>query len=360
MFIKIYLASLKMNLFNIIAVLISIFIATKSYAYENCWNIKNIIQKNACESRNSNNIKQDRINEDAAKSSRRIEVELSESNKINRDKLRLQLLQLEEQKLENFFAQWQQNQTRINQLEKEKLFNIATVTSVVSGLINYKYINKLSELGKCKEARNFIQKGAHNSEKFILNISEIHKGMIAESCDKNFDMARSYYSRAYLNGSKEAATFLERIDEINLLSKKIDKENITTECKVKDADLSGNYYGECRDGFADGKGIAKGRDEYEGTFLRGDTHGNGKYVWGASSKWYGEEYTGGTFHNKKQGFGISTMLKHLNNEKYFPETGFLKDDKYVVNGLFFAGEIVLICESPNRCLEELNSRVINK
>jgi len=46
--------------------------------------------------------------------------------------------------------------------------------------------------------------------------------------------------------------------------------NSVTDCRVNDPDISGSYSGECVVGVAHGKGIAKGRDEYNGAFKNGN------------------------------------------------------------------------------------------
>jgi TonB family protein len=60
------------------------------------------------------------------------------------------------------------------------------------------------------------------------------------------------------------------------------------ECKVNDADINAEYTGGCKDGFADGQGIAKGRDTYEGAFVNGNKHGQGTYMWSSGAKYIGE------------------------------------------------------------------------
>jgi hypothetical protein len=79
------------------------------------------------------------------------------------------------------------------------------------------------------------------------------------------------------------------------------------QCKVVDSNIGAAYKGDCKDGFAHGFGVAKGRDTYTGNFKNGLTHGQGKYEWGPSSEspdevWEGLHYKGG-----RTGYGVLTL-----------------------------------------------------
>lgn len=58
-------------------------------------------------------------------------------------------------------------------------------------------------------------------------------------------------------------------------------------CKVIPIQLQGSYTGECKNGLAYGKGVAKGIDSFTGTFKKGYPDGTGTYTWS-----YGGVYTG--------------------------------------------------------------------
>jgi len=61
----------------------------------------------------------------------------------------------------------------------------------------------------------------------------------------------------------------------------------TTKCQVRDQDIAAVYKGGCKDGLAHGKGLAKGRDVFEGEFFEGDKL-KGKYTWANGTTYDGE------------------------------------------------------------------------
>lgn len=65
-------------------------------------------------------------------------------------------------------------------------------------------------------------------------------------------------------------------------------------CKVRDKDIAEIYKGGCKDGLAQGKGLAKGRDVFEGEFFEGDKI-KGKYTW-ANGLSYDGEWKNDTMH----------------------------------------------------------------
>jgi hypothetical protein len=69
-------------------------------------------------------------------------------------------------------------------------------------------------------------------------------------------------------------------------------------CKVLKPEISGKYEGKCKNGLANGKGIATGTDKYEGDFKSGLPHGKGKYTWST-----GEIYEGNWKEGNKEGDG---------------------------------------------------------
>lgn len=97
-------------------------------------------------------------------------------------------------------------------------------------------------------------------------------------------------------------------------------------CRVLDPELAGGYVGPCRNGLAEGFGIAQGSAVYQGEFSAGKKHGRGRktwtggdsyegqfvedrregegiYRWGPGSPWAGDFYWGGYWQDKRHGFG---------------------------------------------------------
>jgi len=92
--------------------------------------------------------------------------------------------------------------------------------------------------------------------------------------------------------------FLSLIILIFTFSTKGQSDN-DTECKVLLSTISEEYNGDCKEGLAHGKGLAKGVDSYEGKFKNGLPHGKGKYVWAN-----GDIYNGVWKIGKKSGKAI--------------------------------------------------------
>jgi len=59
-------------------------------------------------------------------------------------------------------------------------------------------------------------------------------------------------------------------------------------CYVADPRLRGAYKGECRNNKANGRGLAKGIDTYNGNFINGVVNGQGTYVWPNGDRFLGE------------------------------------------------------------------------
>lgn len=77
-------------------------------------------------------------------------------------------------------------------------------------------------------------------------------------------------------------------------------------CKVLKPEISGMYKGKCKNGLANGQGLAEGTDKYEGRFKNGLPHGTGKYTWSNGDTYEGHWSNGmkdgeGTYRFKKNG-----------------------------------------------------------
>jgi hypothetical protein len=73
-------------------------------------------------------------------------------------------------------------------------------------------------------------------------------------------------------------------------------------CKVLKPEIAGSYTGKCKNGLANGKGVATGTDSYEGQFTKGFPNGYGTYTWAN-----GNIYTGEWIEGMRHGIGKLTM-----------------------------------------------------
>jgi hypothetical protein len=91
------------------------------------------------------------------------------------------------------------------------------------------------------------------------------------------------------------------------------------DCKVIVPEISGSYTGGCKNGFASGKGIAKGTDSYEGQFSRGMPDGKGTYRW-ANGTWYEGQWKNGVKEGKgKMVFPDSVIVGYWKEGNYVGE-----------------------------------------
>lgn len=94
-----------------------------------------------------------------------------------------------------------------------------------------------------------------------------------------------------------------------------------SDCKVLIHEISGQYIGKCKKGFAHGKGLAIGIDRYEGSFKTGYPDGRGTYTWAN-----GEIYDGQWEQGKRNGVGEFTYTE---DGKVAFKSGIWEDDKYM-------------------------------
>lgn len=94
-----------------------------------------------------------------------------------------------------------------------------------------------------------------------------------------------------------------------------------TECKVELASIAGNYTGDCKKGFAEGKGEAKGKHRYIGAFKYGLPNGNGEYYFCDSIYYIGNFQDGlkegkGEMHYKRTGKADSIVKGYWSADEY--------------------------------------------
>ncbi len=88
------------------------------------------------------------------------------------------------------------------------------------------------------------------------------------------------------------------------------------DCKVLKPEISESYSGGCKNGLADGKGVARGIDYYEGQFDKGLPTGKGTYKWADGTYYEGHWENGNREGSGKMVYRDSTV------------TGYWKDDIY--------------------------------
>lgn len=91
-------------------------------------------------------------------------------------------------------------------------------------------------------------------------------------------------------------------------------------CVVLKQSISGSYEGKCKNGLANGRGIAVGTDKYEGQFSKGLPQGEGKYTWAN-----GDIYTGEWAEGMRHGIGKFIYNKNGNDSI---KNGLWQKDEY--------------------------------
>ncbi|MEQ9403102.1 MAG: hypothetical protein RIM99_05910 [Cyclobacteriaceae bacterium] len=115
-------------------------------------------------------------------------------------------------------------------------------------------------------------------------------------------------------------------------------EPMQDDCKVNKYELQGEYSGGCKGGLANGSGIAKGIDSYNGEFKNGWPNGTGTYTYSNKDIYVGQ-FKKGLRHGKGE-------LRTNINGKDTVLVGKWRDDDYVV--------------PPKKTYEIFNSRNIDK
>ncbi|MFW5777983.1 MAG: hypothetical protein ACOCW7_02310 [Bacteroidota bacterium] len=80
------------------------------------------------------------------------------------------------------------------------------------------------------------------------------------------------------------------------------------DCKVLIPEIADSYEGDCKNGLADGHGVASGIDQYKGKFKKGLPHGRGTYTWQNGSVYKGR-------WRKGERDGRGTYIKFIDNEE---------------------------------------------
>jgi hypothetical protein len=92
-----------------------------------------------------------------------------------------------------------------------------------------------------------------------------------------------------------------------------------TGCIVKLPGISGTYSGGCKNGLAEGRGVAQGTDKYYGQFNDGLPEGKGTYTW-ADGTYYEGQWKNGLKDGKgKMVYKDSTVSGYWKYDKYVGE-----------------------------------------
>ena len=92
-------------------------------------------------------------------------------------------------------------------------------------------------------------------------------------------------------------------------------------CKVLKPGIESIYTGSCKQGMADGYGVASGIDQYTGEFKKGLPNGTGTYIWNT-----GEKYEGQWEKGLREGTGKYTIRY---NGRDSVISGIWENDKYI-------------------------------
>lgn len=98
-------------------------------------------------------------------------------------------------------------------------------------------------------------------------------------------------------------------------------QDSTQSCKVEMPSLVGTYTGECKNGFANGKGEATGAQHYAGTFQKGLPDGKGVYNYSDSMYYSGKFQEGiregkGEMHYLRKGMPDSTIKGYWSGDEF--------------------------------------------
>lgn len=91
------------------------------------------------------------------------------------------------------------------------------------------------------------------------------------------------------------------------------------DCQVINPAISDTYAGGCKNGLAQGKGIAQGTDHYEGQFNKGLPEGRGVYTWADGSYYEGQWREGLREGKGKMVYKDSVVSGFWQKDKYMGE-----------------------------------------
>lgn len=120
-------------------------------------------------------------------------------------------------------------------------------------------------------------------------------------------------------------------------------------CTVLVDSLKGKYEGECKEGLANGKGIAVGVDSFNGNFKNGFPNGSGKYFY-KNGSWYNGNWKKGKF----DGQGVYHKANE-NNADSGSVAGYWKNGVYT--GKYYKAYII---HSMSNAIEDVSVKKVKR
>jgi len=122
------------------------------------------------------------------------------------------------------------------------------------------------------------------------------------------------------------------------------------DCKVLVPDIADSYAGGCKNGLAQGRGIAQGTDHYEGQFFKGKPFGKGIYTWKDGTHYEGQWKDGMRDGKGKMVYRDSVVTGYWSEDRYIGEklvspftiTNTLGVTRYTINRVSVVGNDIRI------------------
>lgn len=134
-----------------------------------------------------------------------------------------------------------------------------------------------------------------------------------------------YYSKTVVFSLANEKEKIARVCILLILFVCFFTQSFSQSCIVNVDSLKGEYVGGCKNGKANGNGIANGVDSYTGNFKDGYPGGYGKYTW-RNGSWYEGYWKNGLFDGMGTYHTIDTVKRE---DSVMVITGYWKKGKYI-------------------------------